>query len=1004
MSTALDDWLDHLAYADFPEQLRRRGDVVAFDHPYASELNALLDPNGQIAAAAVFEIDGVPAVCLIEGDPHVTAAATYQALQQRVWSQGLISVVLVLGDDAVRALPAVPGVAAGQLLLKQQAGAASLYSAHAVQSPEFLAAHEDWFASSRRVDHDLIANLKIAVERLAPDVGTVIDAQYLMAQVLFVSYLEHRGLVDTRYRTVHQVGALHDLVEHRHGVGLDALFRRLKIDFNGDFLTPRSEDAWKKLSPASFKTVFHFLERTNLASGQGSLWRYDFRFIPVELLSSVYESFIGTMAKDLGAFYTPRHLARLAVEEALDPLPDAPVVFDGACGSGILLTTAFRRLLGRAEQQAQRRLSLGERAKLLKATIFGADVHESACRVTSFSLYLALLEDLVPTDIAEILDEQHDKLPHLAGENIFWDKHHGDIFHPQHPIATGVVPRPTVLISNPPWQEPAGMDKPLYEKYLDSSAERAELRQIAVAFVERLTSLAAPGARMSLILPASIFVKPTYQSFVARWFENVRVRRLFNLADMRSLLFKAKHAAVVIRADVPTTGEASSRPMLFEYLTPKADVSLAYRRMVVHGSDRRWLSQRRVQHDPFILQPLYWGSEVELGVLVEMRERGTIQTQIARKRFVSTKGFHMKDGTKEADIAPLKAIPFLDAKTYAWSSVALQDDELRPFSLTQAASIGDPQVYQGARVVYPDGLTPVRRIRAAFSDAPFSFTNSMACVRDLEDDEDTMRFLAAYLCSDLAAYWALLTAPTAVLERTQIKKAEVDRLPFWLWQDAQDPRRAKTIVERVATWSKNALRSPGTPRGALLPAEIETLIHDYFGLDARMRRVVADVANDVLPYVQPTALGSMPNGLQTAPSETQLQAYAQTLVGELDRYRALSGGEGQFNARVRTWTAGETGYGIVSATASSADTPTDAGAHVVDTSINQILATLREHHLLEAHREGHGVSTDLFVRAGDTIVFAKPLIRRLWLTSAALDDAFRLLEYVQGTYGRFAKG
>lgn len=1004
MDAALDDWLDHLAYADFPQQLRRRGDPVAFDHPYASELKALLDPNGQIAAAAVFEIDGVPAVCLIEGDPRATSDETYRALQQRVWSQGLISVVLVLGEDAVRALPAVPGVATGELLFKQQAGAASLYSAHAVQSPEFLAAHEGWFASSRRVDHDLITNLKIAVERLAPDVGSVIDAQYLMAQVLFVSYLEHRGLIDTHYRAVHHVGALHSLVAQRHGAGLDSLFGRLKIDFNGDFLTPRSSDAWKKLSPDSFDTIFHFLERTDLASGQGSLWRYDFRFIPVELLSSVYESFIGTQAKDLGAFYTPRHLARLAVDEALDPLPDAPVVFDGACGSGILLTTAFRRLLGRAEQQAQRRLKLGERSALLKATIFGADVNESACRVTAFSLYLALLEDLVPTDIAEILQEQHDKLPHLAGENIFWDAHHGDVFHPEHPIVTGVMPRPNVFISNPPWKEPGGMDKPLYESHLASSAERAELRQIAVAFVQRITDLAAPGARMSLILPASIFLKPTYESFVARWFERVQVRRLFNLSDIRSLLFKAKHAAVVIRADVPATIGASNRSMPFEYLTPKADISLAYRRLIVHGSDRRWLSQRRVQHDPSILQPLYWGSEVELGVLVEMRELGTLQTQIDRNRFVSAKGFHMKDGSKQANIAPLKAIPFLDAKTYAWSGVALQDDELSRFSLKQTASIGAPLVYEGARVVYPDGLTPGRRIRAAFSDTSFSFNNSMACVRDLEDDEETMRFLAAYLCSDLAAYWALLTAPTAVLERTQIKKAEVDRLPFWLWKDAPDARQAKNIVSKVARWSKNAIYHPCTPRGALLPPEIETLIHDYFGLDGRLRRVVAEVAREVLPFVQPNTLASMPNVLQKAPSEEQLRGYAQTLVSELDRYRGLSGGEGQFSVDVRTWSAGEAGYGIVMARASSASSSLRPATHVVDASVDQIMTTLREHRLLETHSGGHGASADVFVRAGDTIVFAKPLVRRLWLTSAALDDAFRLLEYVQGTYGRAARG
>ncbi|MFZ5053803.1 N-6 DNA methylase, partial [Enterobacter kobei] len=87
---------------------------------------------------------------------------------------------------------------------------------------------------------------------------------------------------------------------------------------------------------------------------------YDFSFIPVELLSGLYESFLGSEQKDLGAYYTPRNLATLAVDEVFaaskDPL--AETIFDGACGSGILLTTAFRRLLAIKEAREHRQLSL----------------------------------------------------------------------------------------------------------------------------------------------------------------------------------------------------------------------------------------------------------------------------------------------------------------------------------------------------------------------------------------------------------------------------------------------------------------------------------------------------------------------------------------------------------------------------------------------------------------------------------------------------------------------
>eukprot|EP00952_Eustigmatos_sp_NYUAD-ZCMA_P005572 24250-Eustigmatos_ZCMA.PRE.1 len=53
-----------------------------------------------------------------------------------------------------------------------------------------------------------------------------------------------------------------------------------------------------------------------MADGQQSFWRYDFRFIPVELISGIYESFLAEDKRDVGAYYTPRHLAALAVDEA----------------------------------------------------------------------------------------------------------------------------------------------------------------------------------------------------------------------------------------------------------------------------------------------------------------------------------------------------------------------------------------------------------------------------------------------------------------------------------------------------------------------------------------------------------------------------------------------------------------------------------------------------------------------------------------------------------------
>src|SRR5437763_6679994 len=90
-----------------------------------------------------------------------------------------------------------------------------------------------------------------------------------------------------------------------------------------------------------------------MKSGQMKLsfWAYDFRFIPVETISAIYEEFMKDAdlekRRDEGAYYTPRHLAETALHVALEgPYNDAGNwrILDPACGSGIFLVAMFNLL------------------------------------------------------------------------------------------------------------------------------------------------------------------------------------------------------------------------------------------------------------------------------------------------------------------------------------------------------------------------------------------------------------------------------------------------------------------------------------------------------------------------------------------------------------------------------------------------------------------------------------------------------------------------------------
>jgi type I restriction-modification system DNA methylase subunit len=198
-------------------------------------------------------------------------------------------------------------------------------------------------------------------------------------------------------------------------MGIDRLLKQLGAGFNGDFLSSADggAPAWSKLERRSFRSIQQFLEAVDFETGQGSFWRYDISHNPVQQISGLYETLLKERQGTLGAYYTPRHLANLVTEQAFESFenPAKCTVYDGACGSGILLTSAFRRMFAvrRGEEVA---VFDSERVQLMQH-LFGNDIDETACWITAFSLYLSLLEGLDPADISMLQTDAQMKLPRL---------------------------------------------------------------------------------------------------------------------------------------------------------------------------------------------------------------------------------------------------------------------------------------------------------------------------------------------------------------------------------------------------------------------------------------------------------------------------------------------------------------------------------------------------------------------------------------------------------------
>lgn len=1019
-------WLNTLGYDPASPSLHVAGSA-SNRHPYAPELHDLLQPADSVGVQAVFDVEGVPTVgFLVDDGSLLLDEARLTTLRQRVWNQGLLSVLLVCTAKTVVPVPVVPKRASGSPLSLAEARPDGPLSCADIQSGDIRERHPDWFRQEERVDRKLLANLRETVRRLTDTTPKGADlsrdhAQYLVGQVLFISYLEHRGIVSPRYRTEREVGVLRALVTQRDRTGLEHLLTQLKKDFNGDFLERKSGEPslWVELSDRGYEIVSDLLDATDLERAQPSFFPYNFRYIPVELLSGIYESFLGKDSKKkLAAYYTPRHLANLVVTQALGQSRDvlAERIFDGACGSGILLTTAFRRMLGEAEARRQGvQLSLRKRITLLEEHIFGSDLSEAACKVTAFSLYLSLLERLEPNDIVALQEDEQVKLPTLQGKNLFSGDDEGDFFSPANPHLKRRDL--TLCLSNPPWMEPDPGERTSADTWVERVSKETQekvpraLRQMAADYAWRAEDYLADNGRLCLILPMSLLLKSTSQEFLAGWLTRVAWHRVINFGDLKELLFDdGRFSCVVLLAErrrPDATGKHTIPPTeTFEYWAPKADVGLAFGRLTLHGVDRHEVQTQAIAHSNRELVTRMWGDDFDLALWAKLRLRGTFGDLFRgpRQRWRRHKGFHRIDNTiPRADWVssqPLWDRPFIRPPHLYDCPVALPA-EAEPFPRHEITRLPrDPDdlmdLFEGPRILFPDGPAPDRTVRAAFVKGPASFMSSVGAIVGPVDDEDLLRFAAIYLRSDLVRYFMVTQLYQLLSDRDRVSLTDIDRFPFYPPERHPQPEVAQAIVRQVADMTRalehtNPLQRE--QRWMEQRPDVERLLENYFGLNDDAQAMVHETVESILPAMRPYGLSRVFELARLRVSESQAAAYTTALRTELEAWRDARGGEGVFAVEAFLTRQDRSGpFGIVRVSLTPTGKPKAQSTHD-DAVVQQVLVQLRQRDLLPLSvSDSLYFVPDVVLVAGDAVYLIKPQAERLWLRRQARRDAERIVE------------
>lgn len=511
-------------------------------HSHTQQADAFLPPR--------------PAVYVIKAETEEAARSAHQ----KIWNLGITPFLIVIlphtvkvysGFDFQAQARQTKPIAEAPLSISAISEVLESFRAYEIDTGRIWTTQSKHLNLNQKVDQRLLKSLSELGKALKSKGVERSLAHRLIGKYIYIYYLYQRQILTPVWFAKHHIDFAQIIGKEANAQTLQILIDCLDQTFNGQIFPLSVQELGEKADE-----IIQFVAdifRGDHVSGQRALPDfeiYDFSCIPIEMLSAVYEQFLRDEEKhkSIGAVYTSEALADYLLSElhSVKPLKKGLKILDPACGSGIFLVLAYRRLIEQSIQDNQgQKLSLQALSTLLTTSIFGVERVKEACYVAEFSLLLTLLSYADPQ---ELQNASTWRLPNLHQQNIF----ESDFFDAQCPVWSQEL-KFDWIVGNPPWDKitPTNSEQQIMSAWIKENHALYPVgdQSPSEAFSWRVTQALSQDGYVGLLVKATSLFNAKSQKYRQAFFTRHQVRRITNFSNLVYLLFerraKARAATVI---------------------------------------------------------------------------------------------------------------------------------------------------------------------------------------------------------------------------------------------------------------------------------------------------------------------------------------------------------------------------------------------------------------------------------------------------------------------------